>query len=188
MLLTAALAALVGLAVPAVASADKWADEGILLEAGQRIKQSYEGFLGFNTGVTGSFGCDVTITITTYGPNEAQVTSFSPTTETCVGTVAFKGCKLIKHSSDVPWNVSNVSTPLSVTKAAGNLITHSEYEKGSCAGKQTTSHLEYASISAAVEGTSPITKLTFSGTSIPGIPITGSLSAESPATLGIVNP
>ncbi|HEX5712777.1 MAG TPA: hypothetical protein VFX85_05640 [Solirubrobacterales bacterium] len=187
-LLAAALAAFVAFAVPATASADKWAKEGISLGAGQEITQAYEGFLQFNTGATGTFGCDVTITIKTNGPSEAQVTSFSPTTGTCVGTVAFKGCKLIADKSNVPFNVSNASTPLGVTRVGGGNITiHNEYEAGSCAGKQTTSHLEFATISAAVEGTNPISKLTISGTSTVGVPASGSLTPESPAVLGIIN-
>ncbi|HEX5712776.1 MAG TPA: hypothetical protein VFX85_05635 [Solirubrobacterales bacterium] len=187
MLLASALAALVAFAVPATASADTWADEGVAIAAGADITQAYEGFLQFNTGATGTFGCDVTIKITTNGPHAAQVTEFAPTTGTCVGTVAFKGCKLIADKSNVPFDVSNASTPLGVTKAGGNITIHNEYEAGSCAGKQTTSHLEFAKISAAVEGTNPITKLTISGTSTVGVPASGSLTPENPVTLGIIN-
>ena len=187
MLLASALAALVAFAVPATASADTWAHNGVALSPEQDMTQSYEGFLQFNTGATGTFGCDVTIKITTNGPHAAQVTEFNPTTGTCVGTVAFKGCKLIADKSNVPFNVSNAATPLSVTKAGGNITIHNEYEAGSCAGKQTTSHLEFATISAAVEGTNPITKLTISGTSTVGVPASGALTPEPTATLGIIN-
>jgi hypothetical protein len=179
--------ALAALAVPASASADSWADAGTPIEAGADITQPYEGFLQFNTGPTGIFGCDVTVTITTEGPHVAEVTKFSPTTSTCVGTGAFKGCVLVKDTSNVPWDINNIATPLVVTKLGGNPTIHYEFKEKSCAAAQTTSHLEFAQINLAVEGTNPITKLTFSGKSTSGVPIEGSVKPEGTATLGLAN-
>jgi hypothetical protein len=187
MLLASALAALVAFAVPATASADSWADNGVALGAGVDITQNYEGFLQFNTGPGGVFGCEVTITITTNGPSAAQVTKFSPTTETCVGTVAFEGCKLIADKSNVNFSINNAITPLVVTKPEGRITIHNEYQAGTCKGGQTTSHLEFNSVNAAVEGTNPINKLTISGTAINGVTAAGSLVPEGTATLGLVN-
>jgi len=184
MLLASAVAAFAAFAIPATASADTWADNGVAIGAGVEITQSYEGTLSFNAGPAGTFGCEVTATIVTNGPGAAQITKFAPTTSTCVGTVAFKGCKLIKDSSTVPWSVSNATTPLIVTTTA---TIHNEYEAGSCAGKQTTSHLEFKEIKITVEGTNPIQKLTISGSSTEGIPASGSLVPEGTATLGLVN-
>jgi len=177
-----------GFVVPAFASADSWADNGVALAAGEQITQSYEGFVQFNTGPTGAFGCQVTVTMMTNGPNAAQITKFSPTTSTCEGTTAFKGCKLVKDSSNLPWDVSSAATPLVVTRAGGNITFHNEYEAGTCTGKQTTSHLEFKEVKLAVEGTNPITKLTVSGKSTAGISLEGSLIPEGTATLGILPP
>jgi hypothetical protein len=188
MLLASALAALVAFAVPAVASAGQWTDNGTILTEGQKITQSYEGFLQFNTGPTGTFGCDVTITIETNGPTAGQVTAFNPTTATCIGTIAFKGCKLIGHTSNKSFNINNTGNPLKITKGAENITIRNEYEAGSCAGKQTTSHLEFANINATYEanaGTTLIEKLTISGSSTAGVPAEGSLTPEAPLTLGI---
>jgi hypothetical protein len=191
MLLAVMALAATAFAVPASASADTWADNGVAIEEAEEVVQPYEGFLQFNTGATGVFGCQVTAVVVTNGPHAATITQFSPTTSTCEGTLAFKGCKLIKDVSNVPWDVSNATTPLVVTapkkeEKPQNITISNEYEKGSCAGGQTTSHLEFASINIAVEGTNPIKKLTISGKSTVGVPAEGSLTPEGTATLGIL--
>jgi len=193
MLLASAVAALAAFAIPATASADTWADNGVAIMAGADITQSYEGFLQFNTGPLGVYGCEFTATVTTNGPHAATITKFAPTTEPCVGTIAFEGCTLIGHTSNTPWDLGNATTPLAASKAGGNITMHFEYKAKTCRGTQTTSHLEFSSLSIAVEGTNPITKLTVSGKSTTGIPISGSLVPEqtgsnpSVSTLGLVN-
>jgi hypothetical protein len=181
--------AVAALCLPAVASADQWADNGKAIGAGVHIGESYEGFVQFNAGAVGTFGCDVTMLLDTEGPTSAFVTTFTPTTSTCKGTVAFAGCKAIADSTKTPWHVDNALTPLLATGVGGNVAFNFSFQAGSCAGKQTQSFIEFLSVRLAVEGTNPITKLTISGTATSGISISGSLTPEFPAapTLGIVN-
>jgi hypothetical protein len=189
-MLVVAAAAVAAFVVPATASADSWAHNGVKLGAGIDMTQNYEGVLGFDTGPTGKFTCPVTVTITTSGPSQATITKFSPTTTECHGTIAFEGCHLIAHKTNLPaWEINNAATPLVVTKTGGNLTIHNEYEPGSCKGAQTTSHLEFKEVKVAVEGTNPIQKLTISGTATNGVPVSGSLTPHFPipATLGIIN-
>jgi len=185
MLLALMALAATAFAIPTSASADQWIYEGAEIGEGEELEQAYEGVLSFNTGPTGAFGCQVTAMVITEGPEAGRVTSFSPTTGTCTGTIAFKGCVLAHHTANVPWRIGLASTPLVVTKPGGNLTIHNEYLPETCAGKQTTSHLEFKEIKAAVEGTNPITKLVISGTATNGVPASGSLTPEGTARLGI---
>jgi hypothetical protein len=186
MLLAMAVAAVAAFAVPAAASADVWTDNGTVLEPEEDITQAYEGVLTFNTGATGTFGCNVTIVVTTNGPEAAQITKFSPTTTSCVGTVAFKGCELIEDLSNTPWDVHNATTPLVVTKAGANMTIFNKYKAGSCAGGQTSSHLEFKQVEIDVEGGNPtITGLKLTGAATNGVPVSGTVTPESPTTLGI---
>jgi hypothetical protein len=187
MLLASAVGVFAALAIPASAAADSWAVGGTVLQPGEVIEQPYEGFLQFNTGATGTFGCDVTAVIKTNGPHAAEITTFTPTTSTCVGTVAFKGCKVIKDTNNLSWDINNLTTPLVVTKPAGKITFHYEFEKNSCAAKHVTSHLEFNEINLAVEGTNPITNFTVSGKSTTGIPLGGNLKVEEPMVLGIAS-
>jgi hypothetical protein len=175
----------VSLAAPTSAAADQWADNGVSIGSGVQITQAYEGYLVINTGATGQFECEATITLQTNGPSAAQVTSFNTTT-TCFGTVAFKDCQLIAEKFNLPWTVNNFLTPLKVTgPGVENVRLHNEYSVNSCAGKQTTSQLEFAVLNIQTEGTNPITKLTISGKSTSGVPISGSLLPEGTPTLGL---
>jgi hypothetical protein len=185
MLLVSALAAFAALAVPATASADTWADNGVALSPGQDIAQSYEGYFGLDVGPLGKFGCQTTISVTTSGPHAATVTKFAPTTATCTGTIAFADCKMVNDTSNVPWNIGNASTPLTLSKSPGNMTIH--YTFVGCAGKQTTLHQEFAGLSVSPEGTNPITKLLISGTSTSGTPFSGVFVSEGTATRGLVN-
>jgi hypothetical protein len=187
MLLVSALAALIAFAVPAPASADRWADNGVALTEAWHMNQSYEGNFVFNTGPTGKLECPVTITVTAYGPNIGAITSFNSTTAACKGTVAFAGCLVTTDISNISWSINNATTPLVVTKPGGNMTLHYFYASGTCAAKHVTSHLEFASFNLAVEGTNPITKLTISGTATTGVIASGSFTPESTATLGLVN-
>ena len=166
--------AVVAFAIPASASAGAWQHNGAPLSG--HLEQSYEGRLAFNTGVNGQFSCQVTVTITAEGPNNAQIQEFEPTTGTCEGQIAFKGCELIHHTANLPWSVNNSANPVVVTKPEGKVTIHNIYGKGTCAGKQETSHLEFNEVKAQVTGQEPITALHISGQATNGVPASGTLT------------
>jgi hypothetical protein len=187
MLLAVAAAAIAAFVVPASASADVWTNGGAVLEGEETANQSYEGVLTFNAGeAVGTFGCQVTVEIEASAGSLGAITKFNPTTSTCSGTKAFSGCVLKKDTSSIAsgWHISIVSTPFTVTASSGNLTIHNEYE--GCAGGQTTTHLEFKSVTATPEVVGGIIqKITISGFATNGVFASGVLTAEGTATLGV---
>jgi hypothetical protein len=101
-----------------------WTYNGAVIEEGSKVQEEYEGFLSFTTPppavpIHSTFGCEVTVVVQVEGTeNEtghAEVTQFSPTTGTCVGTGVFTNCKLKADSSNPPWTVDINATDLTVT-------------------------------------------------------------------------
>jgi hypothetical protein len=191
MLLYAAMAAAaVALAVPAAASAaDQWTDDHVPLEEGQTATQAFEGFLSFNAGVNGTFGCQETVLVEAAAGSHATVTKFDPTTSTCMGTgPAFTGCVLTDHTFNIVaagWDLSFTTTPGKVTATSGDLTIHYEYE--GCTSKLPTSHLEFGSVAVTptLNRQDTITALTFEGFATSGVFLSGTFTPEGSPTLGL---
>jgi hypothetical protein len=181
MLLLGAMAlAAVAFAVPATASAaDEWTDNHVPLQEGQTANQSFEGFLSFNAGPNGTFGCDVTVEIEAEGGSHATIKKFNPTTSTCKGTgPAFTNCELIADKSNVlsaGWDLSFTTTTAgagTLTATTGDLTIHNEY--AGCTSGLPTSHLEFKSIAVTPTLDS---KDTITGIHIGGVATTGPVAS-----------
>ena len=176
MLLAVSAAALVAFSVPAAQA------NGPVFNT---ETEEFEGFLHFHreeTGTlpTGVFGCEVTISVTGGGNTTAEVTEFTPTTETCKGEGLFTGCQLVTHHANVPFSVhSNTDHSLTVEKEGGNVTMLNAYS--GCVFGVPGAHLEFESVSVVPHPTEgPISTLTVHGTTTNGgITATGTLHAET---------
>lgn len=194
LLLASMAVAAIAFAAPASASAE-WTftdfrdNEHKHVETNQHFEQAFEGFLGFST-VVGTYQCEVTVKVTTTGPNSAKVKEFNVTTPTCEGTGFFAGCELANDSNNLgetTWTINLTTSDgvMHVKRHAGDLTIFNEYKEG-CFFE--TSHLEFGEVTLTptLDGEGTFSKLTLSGTDTSGnVTAFGSVEPENGPTLGM---
>ena len=187
MLLAVSVAALAAFAIPASASAASthWTDNDVVVENGVNITAPFEGKIQFTAGKS-TFSCEVTTKILVVGPTTALVTSFAPTTSSCIGTVAFENCTLKAHSNNAPWTIVNNDANLTILKPESKITIKYEFDGTGCLVPSL--HLEFSNITATptLNANGTITSIAISGTSTTGVVASGSVAPEGTPTLGLV--
>ena len=171
MLLASMALAAIAFAVPASASALEWTDEGSSFSG--EIGDTITGFIAFGNPVAGQtkFGCEAHAEIDFIGGGTtATLTSFEPTTGTCVGEGSFTGCKLVEHQTTIPSgtriHILGTNTMTLTTPAGEPIVLHNVYDTGCAIEKSTltVTHLHMSTPTVAQGNTnSSLTDVTVSG-------------------------
>jgi hypothetical protein len=146
-------------------------------------EESYEGRLAFEAPApfVGTFGCEVTVTVSSEGGETATVNTFEPTTGTCSGNGLFAGCKLKAHVSSAPFTAHTDATDLTITDLPGEVTVQNQYE--SCENELPGSHLAFEVVTGQQTNSTGghlgrIHQIHISGKATSGAIASGSVTAE----------
>lgn len=176
---TVALAA-AALAVPASASAGKWKDKGVFLNAGEHATLAFSGKVELEyKNATNVLTCNASLTLTAEGGETGTITKFDLETASCSGVGIFAKCTVSKDKfSTLPLVVHTTAVGFEITKPELNI----EY-----AGCPLESSVQsFPSVLATANKLEPIASVTLFGADSLGVTfLKGSLNAADPKTLGI---
>jgi hypothetical protein len=183
LLTTVALAAMV-LAIPASASAGKWKDKGVFLNASEHATLVFSGKVELEyKNATNVLTCNASFTLTAEGGETGTITKFDLETASCSGIGIFAKCTVKTDKfSTLPLVVHTTAVGFEITKPELNI----EYNEG--VGCTLVSSVQsFPSILATANKLEPIASVTLFGKDSLGVTsLKGSLNAADPKTLGIV--
>jgi len=176
LLFAGAIAAVAILAIPALASASVWKDEGT--NVSEFVEIGLSGGEFFETSEGNGMSCELHATLTTEGGSTGKITKFE--TKKCpTGFGSFAGCGLNKaEAKGLPWTVDVNASDLTIT----NL--HIKRTFNSCGTTELDKTI--GSVTVTLNAPTAITEVEFLG-SITGYKTGGSFTVDSPnsGTYGI---
>lgn len=180
LLLATATLAVVALAIPATASAGKWKDKGVFLNAGEHATLEFSGSVELEyKNATNVLTCNASFTLTAEGGETGTITKFELETASCAGIGIFAGCKVKSDKfSTLPLVVHTVAVGFEITKPELTI----EYQ--GCALESSVQNFPF--VVATANKLEPIASVTLFGKDSVGVTVLkGSLNAAEPKTLGI---
>jgi hypothetical protein len=178
LLLAGIVAAVVGLAVPALALASVWKDKGTNLTKFAEINLT--GAEIFEAGEGNGMNCELHATLTTEGGSTGKITKFE--TKKCPkGFGTYAKCELnVAEAKGLPWTVDVNTSDLTIT----NLHTKRTFKGAECKGGELDKTV--GSVKVTLNTPTAITEIEFLG-EITGYKTGGSFTVDSPnsGTYGI---